>query len=401
MDITPVRIVTLDPPPPRPDRRIAIFVALAAGGFAALSAFAQDEARVEAWFVHGVGPWLAGLPNLITRGLPFSVAEFVVVGLIIGVLVGLGVLIRGLWRRGWPSVRQVLRTALLGIGVALTVADVFLLVWGLSYARPPVEARWGWDKRPHASIEAEELARLARSLVDEVNERYLLLHLAPDNFVPTAAPRPWPEIDAAVDRGFSALQVAHELHPDLGRSRGLAKRQLFWPVTSWLRIAGFYFPFTAEANVNTGPPEWQQVFTMAHEKAHQRFVASENEANFYGFLACIYSDDPFVQYGGYLFAQRQVLRALENTDPIAFGREIRRRLPGVQRDVNDAYAFWTGFEGPVGNVSRAVNDAYLRANGVAGGVQSYGRSLQLVVRYTRDEAGRWPPAPPPVQEETP
>ena len=248
-------------------------------------------------------------------------------------------------------------------------------------------------------IDAEELEKLAHELVDEVNRRYLQLHHAPDGFVPTPTPRPWSEVDAAVDRGFVRLQRAHGLEPGLARSRGPAKRLFLSPVTSLLRISGFYFPYTGEANVNVGPPDWQQPFTMAHEKAHQRFVASENEANFYGFLACIHSDDPFVQYSGYLFAQRQVLRALQDTDTVAFADQIQRRHPGVQRDVDAAYAFWVGFRGPVGRVSRAVNDAYLRANGVEGGVQSYGRSLQLVVRYSRDRAGSWPPAAKPEREE--
>ncbi|MEO0605475.1 MAG: DUF3810 domain-containing protein, partial [Myxococcota bacterium] len=341
--------------------------------------------------VRGVGPWLAGIPNLLTRWLPFSLAEFVVVGLVLTAIGLVATGVRAWWRGARPTRLGVLRFALWAGVVGFGVADLFTVVWGLSYARPPIEVRMGWEGDLD-DIAAGELEALARFLVDEVNDRYLALHGLPDAFVPTSSPEPWPVVDAAIDRGFVAWQARESLHPDLARSRGPAKRLVFSPVTSWLRISGFFFPFTGEANVNQGPPDWQQPFTTAHEKAHQRFFASENEANFAGFLACIHSDDPFVQYGGYLFAQRQVLRTMQRTDPLAFVEQIQRRLPGVQRDVNAAHAFWTGYQGPVGDVSRAVNDAYLRANGVEGGVQSYGRSLQLIARYARERAGRWPPA---------
>ncbi len=355
-----------------------------------LGAFAQVPAWVEALYVRGVGPWIAGLPNALTRFLPFSLAELVIVGL---VAVGVGLLVRGvraLLRGARPTRNQVLRTALWGLGLGFAVADGFTLVWGLAYARPPIEERWGWTA--DGDVAPDELVRLSRVFVDEVNDRYRRLHGTDDALSPTVARRPWSEVDAAIERGFADLQRRDDLDPDIGRSRGPAKRLVLSVVTSWLRIGGFYFPFTGEANVNRGPPEWQQPFTMAHEKAHQRFFASENEANFAGFLACIHSDDPFVQYSGWLFAQRQLLRALRNTDPEAFVEEIQRRLPGVQRDVDAAHAFWSGFRGPASQVSRAVNDAYLRANGVQGGVQSYGRSLELIVRYARERAGPWPEA---------
>lgn len=379
------------------DRRLAAFVGGAAAVFALLLVFAQDPARVEAMYVRGVGPWLAGIPNTLTRALPFSLAELVIACLVLGGLGWLGALGRRWWRGARPTWGGLARTAALLVGLGLAVADSFYLVWGLAYSRPIAEARWGWTEDP--DISAAELETLARGLVDAVNDRYLQLHGVPDRFTPTPVPHDWVTVDAAIDRGFALLPEEYGLDPDFGRSRGPAKRLLFSPFASLLRIGGFYFPFTAEANVNHNPPPWGQPFTTAHEKAHQRFIASENEASFYGFLACIHSDDVFVQYSGYLFAQRQVLRALSRADPIAFSEQIQRRLPGVQRDVDASYAFWTGYAGPVADVSRAVNDAYLRANGVAGGIQSYGRSLQLIVRYARDRAEGWPPAHPSDGEE--
>ena len=82
-----------------------------------------------------------GLPQLLTRWLPFSLAELVVVTLVVGVLVALGRAIRGWWRGSRPTWRGAVRLVLVLVGIGLAAADVFTLVWGLSYARPSVEER--------------------------------------------------------------------------------------------------------------------------------------------------------------------------------------------------------------------------------------------------------------------
>ena len=357
--------------------------------------FAASESRVEAWYVEGIGPWIAGVPNLLFRSLPFSVMEPVVVLAVLLALVWLVRQARRAIRREAP-VRTVLGEVV-GTAYVATVAlgIAFYLVWGLAYARPVVEYRQAWRVPGEGAVHIPpwELEALALPLVEGVNALYLEIHGVPDAFVVTgsaesAMPFDRARVDAAIDRGWPGVVRDLELHASVARGHGPVKPLASSGLFSWLRIGGVYFPFTAEANVNTWPPTWQQPFTMAHEKAHQRFLASENEANFHGMLACMHSDDPLVRYSGWLFAQRQVLRALQRSDPFAFVRLIGRRLPGVQRDVDASYAFWLGYQGALSDLSHLVNDAYLRANAVRGGVGSYGRSLELLVLYAR--ARGWP-----------
>ncbi len=353
--------------------------------------FALDPWRVERLYVGGVGPWIAAVPNMLTRWVPVSVAELLAVVLGVGVLWWLFTTARQLWRADAPRAAMLARAGGRIALVAATVLVVFEVVWGLSYARPPLAERFGWREadEPPFAVHTQELEFLGRDLVDRVNALYLELHGLPDGFAPTRAPRGIPDADAALERAYARMAPLLRLHPHVGRSRGRAKGLLSSPLFSWLRIGGIYVPFTAEANVNRMAPDWQQPHTIAHEKAHQRFFASENEANFMGFLACAHSDDPFVRYSGWLFAQRQVLRTLGRQEPWTFLRVIEGRLPGVQRDVNHARAFWLGYDGPMADLSRAVNDAYLRANRVEGGVRSYSQSLELIVRYARAHDGGW------------
>ncbi len=366
--------------------------------FIGLTAFGSDPWRVERLYVRGFGPPLASLPDALSRAFPFSLAEPVFVLALVGALAWLAHRVRGLLRGpGSERLRAAVRALVEAWTAVLAVVCLFSLVWGLAYRRPPLDHRQAWRPPDAGELEVSpvELADLGLALVHQVNALYLDVHGLPDGFAPTTAEAAGTSLlatDAAIDVGFTRLPEVFPGETRLALSRGPTKPLASSALFTRLRIGGMYFPFTAEANVNRLAPEWQRPFTMAHEKAHQRFVAWESEANFFGMMACVHSDDLFARYSGWLFAQRQVLRALQDVDPWAFAQIIQQRLPGVQRDVNFSYAFWTDYQGTLSELSHAVNDAYLRANRVPGGVRSYSRSLQLIVMYARRNPwpGPWP-----------
>ena len=71
---------------------------------------------------------------------------------------------------------------------------------------------------------------------------------------------------------------------------------LFSELMSYADIAGMYFPFTVESNINTDGPFFTIPATMGHEMAHQCGFMREDEANFIGYLACRKSDSPEFRY---------------------------------------------------------------------------------------------------------
>ena len=73
-------------------------------------------------------------------------------------------------------------------------------------------------------------------------------------------------------------------------------------------FGGYLNPFTLEIQVNSLMPKTSLAITIPHEQAHQLGYAAENEANFIGFLACIYNKDLYYQYTGYSFALRYCLQ---------------------------------------------------------------------------------------------
>jgi Protein of unknown function (DUF3810) len=363
--------------------RVAIGLAITALVLAEI-VWARFPWSVEGGYVSGAGPVAQYLLTLLTGWVPLSVAECVEI-LAIGVAVAwVGRTLLSVARG--PARRELLLDAALTAWIAVGgVGCLFYALWGLSYARPGADQRLGWADpgRPLAPISTAELAAVADALVDRTNEAYLVLHGWPDNGSPSAPPHGVRAVDRAIDRGYQRLVAMEGLDPSVAAPRGPSKLLGSSVLFSYLGIGGFYFPFTGEANVNALQPEWQMAHTIAHEKAHQRFVASEDEANFFGFLAGAHSEDPFADYGAWLFAQRQVLFALGERDPLGAISAIDRRLPGVQRDVDFSRQFWLSYQGPAAQVGQAVNDRYLRFNGVTGGISSYSRSLTLIVEWLR------------------
>jgi len=326
-----------------------------------------------------------GLARL-TAFVPFSLMEFLLYAVLLrlavmGVAGGYGIFRR--WVTPWRAVSNgVLRT--LTTAAVLTV--LFYLNWGFNFALAGLPERLGWAPLlPAASAaeQADELAALSARLVDATNDEYLRIFGVGDLGVPSQAP-PASEIDMAVEQGYAQATLLAHLPAYFGARRAPAKPVAGSFLLSRMLILGFYSPWTGEANYNRNMPGCKLPHTIAHEKAHQRLITNESEANFLGYLACASSDAPYVRYSAYLFAQRQLLTELLKVDKERGKDLIARRLPGVQRDVDDCNAWANSYSGRFGEATRAVNNIYLRANRVAEGIGSYQESAKLLLMFARE-----------------
>ncbi len=387
---------------------------------------AVDQIWVESAYARRFAPAISILLTRLSGRIPFSLAELVVLCLPLLVAFRFArVFVSTLARRSrrtfsHRSGKRPSIVAELGYLAALTSfgAATFYGAWGLNYARPPLELRLGWheladkgEANPTSSTTATsansiELEALAEQLVEAANSSYVLIHGSVDMGRPSmlslqtmaqpisaASLMGEPQLarhtlDAAIDEGFALAAEELALSPDFKLARGPAKAVAASTLMSHLGLAGFYFPWTGEANYNRDMPPFQLPQTIAHEKAHQRGIGGEDEANFLGYLASLRSSSDFARYSAQLFGQRQLLRELTALDREAVERLIASRHAGVQRDVDDANEYWRRFEGRPAEVQRDANDAYLRFNGVEEGIDAYALSTRLIVLYARANGGR-------------
>jgi|SRR5690554_3752397 len=350
----------------RKKKNVAIYVLIGIGLL--LSFFATKiSPLIEAGYSRTLYKWLSQPLSLFTGLLPFSLAEFIVVGAILfgayKIIQGIALLVRKP-REFFAGVPRLLLLALL-----LYVG--FNLMWGLNYSRLSFAEISGLSVEAASVQELEELAmnltQRANQLREQVSEDsrgvMVLFNGSKD----------------ALARAELGYQEASKLHPELGGKYGKPKRVLLSRYWSYTGIAGAYFPFTAEANFNTHIPHLLQPSTISHEMAHQRGFAREDEANFIAYLTCTMHPDADFQYSGTVLALTHTMSALHRHSVDAY-REVQQQFsPGLSRDLQDWNAYWTRFEGPMERAFTNINDTYLKANRQQDGVHSYGRMVDLLL----------------------
>lgn len=154
---------------------------------------------------------------------------------------------------------------------------------------------------------------------------------------------------------------------------------------SYTHITGVYTFFTCEANINVVFPDFTLPFTAAHEFAHQRGIARENEANFVAFLVCISSEDSYIKYSGYMNMLQYLMNALYSADPELYSL-FRSTIANEALGELKAYSlfFQKYRDSAASKVSNAVNDTYLKLQGTEG-TKSYGMVVDLAVAYYKNK----------------
>ena len=185
------------------------------------------------------------------------------------------------------------------------------------------------------------------------------------------------KLNAAYDKLYEEYDFLTPLHAPVKRI-ALSK-----PMT-YTHLSGIYAVYTGEANVNFNYPDFVIVYTTAHEMAHQRGVAPEDEANFIAYLVCTASDDPYLRYCGYANLYEYLSDALYSANPDAY-RTIASLL---DTRVHGEFAAYSKMFEPYRNstasdVADTVNDTYLKWQGETAGTKSYGLVVDLAVAYLK------------------
>lgn len=186
--------------------------------------------------------------------------------------------------------------------------------------------------------------------------------------------------------GFNTL--AYEQSGSVFAGSVLPVKQLGWAdMYTSMGILGVTMPLTGEAAVNPQIPVVALPFTMCHEMAHRMCIATENDANFAAFLACLANESKQFQYSAYYMAYRYCYNALRS----AGTAEAAAAAARVQLDVNtylqydlkmyDRF-FQTHRDNNAASIADMANDGYIKASGDKNGTASYGQvSIYLVNWY--------------------
>lgn len=382
-------------------------------------AASANPSLTETWFSRGVYPWLSSAWGFLPSLAPFSVAQWIVVAALafcVGWLVFyLVVFVRGRGRRRFVAWRAV-ATMLAVLSVAYCI---FALMCGLNYYRHTFAEDAGFELRESSTA---ELTALCESLAGSMNDSRAEVtsaaarnegDAAGSSIGNGAAQTQGPLADAsenaartdadaaaipneyAQSRGgfwtysretVTNMEALAERYPALARPLYSPPKPVsFSELMSYADIAGMYFPFTVESNINVDGPFFTIPATMGHEMAHQCGFMREDEANFIGYLACKDAADPLTRYSGYSLAYDYALSALIRADRDAAAVVNDGLSEEVKADRQARAEYLKQYEGPVAEASNAANNAYLKANQQQDGTRSYGRMVDLLLAEARQE----------------
>lgn len=342
-------------------RGIQLRLAFLGGALALLGRAASEFPRIVDGHRENVFPRVAASLQTASGGAAATVGEIAATFFIVVALI---VLAR--WRM----------RAVGGLAVALGAGVLtFYLTWGLAYRYPPLTSKLApisFSPETESTARFIELAESAARLVSRAASK------APD-FGGDPADL-LHRINTGLAEGFARLPETIESSPIRGVRFGPVKFSRVSFALSRLLISGYYLPWSGEAQINEEMARTQWPRVAAHEKAHQRGFARENEATVIGVLACLSSSKPEVFYAGALGLFVSFDRELAKGDG-----EVRRRIWGTLparavEDFQKEAAFWKALDGPASVVSERVNDTYLKAHGVKGGVKSYGETTRLLLQ---------------------
>lgn len=158
------------------------------------------------------------------------------------------------------------------------------------------------------------------------------------------------------------------------------KPSLFKNVMNFTGILGYYNPFTAEAQYNSGLPHTFIPFTTAHESSHQLGFAREQEANFVGYLIGIHSTNTELRYSTEFFTLKSLLRFIVEEDPQFVKNILHQYSPAMKRDRAYEKSFVFQHQGWLDDFFGFTNNLFLKSNQQEGSV-TYSYFIDLLLNY--------------------
>jgi Protein of unknown function (DUF3810) len=342
-------------------RTILILIPAALAGVVFLILKTASPETIERVYSRGLYPVIARIIGWWSDLVPFSVAEVLFVALVAAILF---LAVRGTVRlvRRRSTVRSaawfVARLVVIGAPVAYML---FVGLWGANYGRRPIEEKIGFSRE--------------RITPERFHQSLLRLAMWTDGNREASAghdPRDLPTTEV--------ILIVRDLD---GVSIPYARREKTLILNDFFRICGIHgitSPFTHETHYRSDLFPFEIPFVAAHERAHLAGYASEAEASFVAYQACVRSSSAMARYSGHLSMLRLFLGAASSEARTLVGERISE---GVREDLRAIAKRNREESSPLREISTRLNDAYLKANRVAAGVGDYGRVVKLVLGADR------------------
>lgn len=346
-----------------------VFYAIACASALLYVGFLCSETFAD-FFNRRIGSLFRAALAYLTGWIPFSLAEFLLILLPV-ILVAVSVYGIRRYASSWRNVGIFCASM---ISVAALVFSIFTVGFAAGYRGRSLDEKLGIRR---VDVTAQRLYETALILMERLEEDQMHVFFSSETDF-SIMPYGYEEMN---DRLLEAYDSVCEEYSFVQRFDSRIKPVMLSGLMSYTHITGVYTFFTGEANLNVAFPDYTLPFTAAHELAHQRGIAREDEANFMAFLVCERSEDAYLRYVGNVNLLEYVLSALYRSSPTLYTQAYMRIPSAARKEMVAFSAFFETYRDSVaGEVSEAVNDTFLTMHGTEG-TQSYGMVVDLAVAY--------------------
>ena len=261
--------------------------------------------------------------------------------------------------------------------VILLIFSGHLLALGIAHNTTPI-----LDKMELSEVDVteENLTETLTALVEEINT--LAHDVNRDQNGVFTCGYSYSEFSKKISESYNDFATTYDLPKGYNSTAKGVKSG--WAMC-YLGIGGIYTYVTGEANVNTAYPDYDILFTAAHEMSHQRGILRENEANFVAYILLATSDDEGFRYSAALNMYSYFASALYKTDKDAYYEIAATLSPLAKIDIKTSSAVTEKYSDTIfEDISEWINDLYLQSSG-SGGIVSYSRVVELVLAYRYTE----------------
>ncbi|UEG52017.1 DUF3810 domain-containing protein [Mucilaginibacter daejeonensis] len=329
---------------------------------------------IERYYSNGLYRAISVALHFTLGWIPFSVGDVLYTAIIVIALYATISLIASLFKKRFARSLRLFINLVIGLQLFIIA---FYILWGLNYSRPPASQLLNI---PDSTYTTSALIGMTCTLIDSANACRARLN-ADD--LSTTNKQIYDTAEAAIERSA-------DIYPQFRSYYPAVKSSLFTPVINYLSTAGYFTPFTGEAQVNYQMPLHDRPVSACHEMAHQMGFAREDEANFVGYLAGIHSNDRSLRYSAYYLAMQEFIHQVRRRDSTASKQFKTHLSPAVLADLKADRAYWQRYDRQISRLSGIFYDNFLKVNKQPEGLRTYNRMIILTMGYyaqKRNESG--------------
>lgn len=316
----------------------------------------MNKGIAEWWTTHFVKGYLNFFGH-ITKYVPFSITEIVMLGVIIlSILFFLFCLIYLFKKKFNKSLHSVLNLTL----TLLTVITLYQVIAEMAYNREPVNVPLYENK-----VEKTEFRKVIEHYIADLNE--CCDHLEFKSNGDLIEPISHQELNKLLEEEYKKYPNDYLLNFST-----FAKPMATSFIYREFHITGVTFMPTAEANVNTMNVSSGKPFTYAHELAHTKGAMREEDADLIASYITLNSDSYYLRYSGYYYTIGSLLNLARYTGNESDYQEVVSMIDS-RFLLNNKFCneYWSKHNSWA-KFANWWNNLYLKISGEKDGTDSYG-----------------------------